>query len=438
MDPIAGGADSKGGAPQRMFLSHTSDLGQPGEPESFVGAAVSAVLRARHAVTDMRYFAARDTAPADYCSAMVAQSDVYVGIIGVRYGSLVRDRPDLSYTELEFKTATVRGLPRLIFLIRETSPFLAKPRQSEEHGARQQAFRAQLLDSGLMVYQVASPHELELAVYQALVELGRAPAADPAEAPRPAVTLVHLSDLRFGSGAGGSGAVGTPGLEGLDDVGADLQVMAGEQGLRPDLLVVSGDLTSGARPDEFRQAQEFLETLGEQLDLRRRIVIVPGDQDVSADLCMAYFLWCQGRGIKPQRPYWDKWGNFKEMFDRFYQDVPSPDDFLRFENGRPWTLFKIPDLRVVVAGLNSTMDQSHRSEDRHGFLGRDQRVWFSDRLGWPEHREWTRIGVLHHPLLLPAEAIDQTLRDTPDLERALAPHLDLVCTATPTAPPRTG
>ena len=34
------------------------------------------VLSARHAVTDMAYFAARDTSPAAYCIDMVAQSDV--------------------------------------------------------------------------------------------------------------------------------------------------------------------------------------------------------------------------------------------------------------------------------------------------------------------------------------------------------------------------
>jgi pantothenate synthetase len=69
--------------PLRVFLSHTSDLGKPDEVGSFVAAAAAAVLRARHAVTDMAYFAARDTAPAAVCVDMVAQSDVYVGIIGL-------------------------------------------------------------------------------------------------------------------------------------------------------------------------------------------------------------------------------------------------------------------------------------------------------------------------------------------------------------------
>lgn len=43
------------------LLSHTSDLGKHTEPGSFVAAAVEAVLRVRHAVTDM---APSDTSPA--------------------------------------------------------------------------------------------------------------------------------------------------------------------------------------------------------------------------------------------------------------------------------------------------------------------------------------------------------------------------------------
>src|SRR5690348_14026852 len=179
MDPIAtaGGAARHAGAPHRVFLSHTSDLGKPDEPGSFVAAAVEAVLRARHAVTDMAYFAARDTSPAALCVEMVAQSDVYVGIIGLRYGSPVRDRPDASYTELEFETAGERGLPRLIFLVRENSGHVPPADELEEHRARQDAFRRRLLDSGLTVVRVGSPHELELALYQALVELGPTPDA---------------------------------------------------------------------------------------------------------------------------------------------------------------------------------------------------------------------------------------------------------------------
>jgi tetratricopeptide (TPR) repeat protein len=163
--------------PQRVFLSHTSDLGKPDQPGSFVAAAVAAVNRARHAVTDMAYFAARATSSAAVCVDMVAQSDVYVGIIGLRYGSLVRDRDDVSYTELEFEAAGERGQPRLIFLIREDSDPLPPAGEPLEMRARQVAFRRRLLDAGLTAAEVGSPAELEVALLHALMELAPTPDA---------------------------------------------------------------------------------------------------------------------------------------------------------------------------------------------------------------------------------------------------------------------
>lgn len=43
--------------------------------------------------------------------------DVYVGLVGLSCGSLVRDRLQVSYTELEFDKATEAGIPRLMFLL---------------------------------------------------------------------------------------------------------------------------------------------------------------------------------------------------------------------------------------------------------------------------------------------------------------------------------
>jgi hypothetical protein len=124
----------------------------------------------------MGYFVARDSTPAAYCVNMVAQSDVYVGIIGLRYGSPVRERPEFSYTELEFEAATSRGLPRLVFLVSEDSRQGPPVLQTEAHQARQEEFRLRLA-AGLTVARVRSPAELELRLYQALVELGSLPAA---------------------------------------------------------------------------------------------------------------------------------------------------------------------------------------------------------------------------------------------------------------------
>jgi hypothetical protein len=134
-----------------------------------VDAAESAIRRALHAVTDMAYFSARDIDPADYCASMVARADVYVGIIGLRYGATVPARPDLSFTEMEFDTATASGMPRLVFVIRDDAAPAGT--ESPEHSSRQRAFRRRLRASGLITASVATPADLEIELFQALSAL---------------------------------------------------------------------------------------------------------------------------------------------------------------------------------------------------------------------------------------------------------------------------
>lgn len=71
-------------------------------------------------------------------------------------------------------------------------------------------------------------------------------------------TVVHLSDLHFGR------------------VDPALLVPLGRSVLaaRPDVVVVSGDLTQRAKPAEFRDARRFLQTLP------GRVLVVPGNHDV--------------------------------------------------------------------------------------------------------------------------------------------------------------
>src|SRR5215467_1504493 len=128
-------------APLRVFLGHTSDLREHPRERSYVAAAESAVMRAGHAVTNMAYFAARDAEPADYCVAEVERADVFVGIIGMRYGATVRGRPEVSYTELEFEAATAAGIPRLILLVKDDAEGLPAVDQPADHRGRQESFR---------------------------------------------------------------------------------------------------------------------------------------------------------------------------------------------------------------------------------------------------------------------------------------------------------
>jgi SOS-response transcriptional repressor LexA len=189
---------------KRVFLSHTSELREQPQPRSFVAAAEQAVARAGETVVNMQYFTARDDKPADYCRQQVQRADVYVGIIGFRYGSPVKDEPDMSYVELEFEAATAQGLPRFIFLLDQNANLRLPANMTSDpdiqREIRQREFRDRLMSSGVIVGRIDSPDRLETLLFHSLTELQRTPPATAATE-RPAV-VAHVADrLDLASGA---------------------------------------------------------------------------------------------------------------------------------------------------------------------------------------------------------------------------------------------
>ena len=157
----------------------------------------------------------------------------------------------------------------------------------------------------------------------------------------------------------------------------DLAGLITGQGLRPDIIVVTGNLTENALPSEFDRAMRIISSLADAADLPRdHVAIVPGSHDVNRQACAAYFLRQAAEEAIPVSPYWPKWENYVAAFNQFYQHSSGPV----FTPDEPWTLFEIPDVNTVVAGLNSTISETHLEDGHYGAVGDDQLRWFAARL----------------------------------------------------------
>jgi hypothetical protein len=175
---VAGSGSPGADARWRVFVSHTSELRNfPAGGKSYVAEAEQAIADCGHVPVEMAGFPAADQPAAELCAERVRGCDVYVGVLGTRYGSPVADKPEMSYTELEFEAAAAAGLRRLVFLLDTSAADVGIPvGQLIDHayGARQEAFRRRVRASGLVTQSFASPDELGRLVERSLRELAAA------------------------------------------------------------------------------------------------------------------------------------------------------------------------------------------------------------------------------------------------------------------------
>ena len=157
-------------------------------------------------------------------------------------------------------------------------------------------------------------------------------------------TIAHLSDLHFGR-------IDTTLLPALTDALA----LA-----KPDLLVVSGDLTQRARTSEFRAARQFLDTLPYPR------LIVPGNHDM---------------------PLYNPLARWLRPFQRFHAHT----------NAGVQPAFM--DAEIAVIGINT----ARAGTIKNGRINRQQMDAIAAFMA-PAGPAVTRIVVTHHPFDLPAEA----------------------------------
>ena len=103
-----------------VFLSSTAKDLQPWRDA--VAEAIGK-LSGFHCIR-MEDFGAVDAAPADLCRKKVAESDIFVGLVGHLNGSSP-EGSDLSYTQIEYEEAKRKRKPRLMFMADDDFPLPA-------------------------------------------------------------------------------------------------------------------------------------------------------------------------------------------------------------------------------------------------------------------------------------------------------------------------
>jgi formylglycine-generating enzyme required for sulfatase activity len=153
-----------------VFLSYTSELEKYPHSRSFVTAALEGIRQAGYVAKAMRDFTADPQPPAVVCQQAVRQCGMYVGLLGFRYGSPVRDRDDISYTQLEYLTAGEVPIPRLVFLLDpEAENLPPKAVLDPQYGSRQVTFRENVLAENHHTCKFfKSADELQRLIFEAL------------------------------------------------------------------------------------------------------------------------------------------------------------------------------------------------------------------------------------------------------------------------------
>jgi 3',5'-cyclic AMP phosphodiesterase CpdA len=154
--------------------------------------------------------------------------------------------------------------------------------------------------------------------------------------------LAHISDVHFGR----------------EDADLVQGLLAALAEARPDVIVVSGDLTQRARKGQFRKARAFLRELPKVPQL-----VVPGNHDVSATNLLA-------RLARPLKRY-----------RRYIADDLTP--YLELEG-------------VAIAGINTV----RRLARKDGRINRSQVAAACEQLSRAPATA-VRIVVTHHPIDLP-------------------------------------
>jgi hypothetical protein len=125
------------------------------------GVIWNALKKLDHDAMGMEAYAAADARPVERCVEDVASCEGYVGLIGHRYGYVPDGYGGLSVTHLEYKAASERGIPHLMFFLDRRGGPPLEPSVAEFRSA---------IEKEVMVRHVSDASSLEADVLHATME----------------------------------------------------------------------------------------------------------------------------------------------------------------------------------------------------------------------------------------------------------------------------
>lgn len=138
-------------------------------------AAVEAILTAGHIPAGMELFAAGDQSQMEVIKRWICESDVYLLILGGRYGS-IEPKSEKSYIQLEYEYALEKGKALFAVVIREDGidrklRELGRKAIEQVHPQKLEAFRKTVLSK--MVRMWSDTKDIKLAILETLSEFSR-------------------------------------------------------------------------------------------------------------------------------------------------------------------------------------------------------------------------------------------------------------------------
>jgi formylglycine-generating enzyme required for sulfatase activity/predicted phosphodiesterase len=212
------------------------------------------------------------------------------------------------------------------------------------------------------------------------------------------ITILHLSDLHIKDGDSYASDVV---LKGLIEAIASFK----EQGRKPDLIAVTGDIVNSGKEYGERTTRFFDDLLKAAGLEKKRLFIVPGNHDADKDECDGLIRTLDAQADSDNHPdkyfapgkrqrHFDKFQKFESWYNGYFDGIRSLKPRTTCQ---PPEELEINGLRINVMLINSALFAYPDEKDHN-------RLWIGCRcldeaIGLlPQNSPDLRIALLHHPL----------------------------------------